>query len=111
MNDEFGHDAGDKVLRITAQRILNMLHNDQFATRIGGDEFILCLPELENTKDLEQFQSFLHQACSAPIFIHFQNVHIGLSVGVARFPYEGSSSDTLIQHADQMMYLTKRSRT
>ena len=111
VNDEFGYDAGDKVLRITAQRILHLLSDGQFATRIGGDEFILCLPELEHTKDLEQFQSLLHQACSAPIFIHFQNVHIGLSVGVARFPYEGSCSDSLIQHADQMMYLTKKSRT
>ncbi|ENQ8700392.1 GGDEF domain-containing protein [Vibrio harveyi] len=111
VNDEFGHDAGDKVLQITAQRILNLLSGGQFATRIGGDEFIVCLPELESTKDLEQFQSSLHQACSAPIFIHFQDVHIGLSVGIARFPYEGNSSDSLIQHADQMMYLTKRSRT
>ncbi|CAH1541875.1 Diguanylate cyclase [Vibrio jasicida] len=111
VNDKFGHDAGDKVLKVTAQRILQLLGNDQFATRIGGDEFILCLPNLESTKDLEQFQSLLQHACSAPIFIHFQNVHIGLSIGMARFPHEGSNSDALIQHADQMMYLTKKSRT
>ncbi|EHK0840938.1 TPA: diguanylate cyclase [Vibrio parahaemolyticus] len=111
VNDEFGHDAGDKVLQITAQRILHLLDDGQFATRIGGDEFILCLPNIEDTKELEQFQSLLHHAFSAPIFIHFQNVHIGLSVGMARFPHEGSCSDSLIQHADQMMYLTKRSRT
>ncbi|MCV5871416.1 diguanylate cyclase, partial [Escherichia coli] len=79
---EFGHDAGDKVLQITAQRILHLLDDGQFATRIGGDEFILCLPNIEDTKELEQFQSLLHHACSAPIFIHFQNVHIGLSVGM-----------------------------
>ncbi|MCV5688153.1 GGDEF domain-containing protein, partial [Escherichia coli] len=75
VNDEFGHDAGDKVLQITAQRILHLLDDGQFATRIGGDEFILCLPNIEDTKELEQFQSLLHHACSAPIFIHFQNVH------------------------------------
>ncbi|MDW1502379.1 diguanylate cyclase, partial [Vibrio sp. YT-19(2023)] len=61
--------------------------------------------------ELDQFQSVLHHACSAPTFIDFQNVHICLSVGMARFPHEGSCSDSLIQHADQMMYLTKRSRT
>ncbi len=111
INDSYGHVYGDEVLKITAHRILDLLSDSQFAIRNGGDEFILCLPNIENSEEIERFKSLLLQACRAPILLDFHEVEIGLSIGIARYPHDGDNHQSLIHRADEMMNLTKKSRT
>lgn len=106
VNDTLGHDAGDILLQLTADR-LSTLTNDQLKTfRLGGDEFVIV--QVVNCKDevtlsLEKLQ----KEFSSPFRVNGQVLYSTLSIGISLFPEDGRDLDTLVKYADIAMYVSK----
>ncbi|MFN3580818.1 MAG: diguanylate cyclase domain-containing protein [Pseudomonas sp.] len=109
VNDNYGHDVGDRVLQIIAQRIKAATREDDVLARFGGDEFVAGLVGLQQPHDCEPVLKRMLQAASAPISVEGRSFQLSASIGVAFFPNDGQEIETLIRKADQAMYLSKRS--
>lgn len=108
INDSEGHDVGDKVLQQIAKRIESCIGADDTAGRLGGDEFML-LVHSEGT-DEELAQRLLEQI-EQPIAVDDGIYSVSASVGMARFPDDGTDVESLWHHADEMMYRHKSQRS
>jgi len=109
VNDNFGHDAGDKVLIEITRRIKEVIREDDTVARLGGDEFVVLLvgmrvPE-ECVGSLDRLLDAIHQ----PIEIQGKLLSISASIGVSLYPEDDQDTDTLLRHADQAMYVAKQS--
>lgn len=109
INDHFGHKAGDQVLIEVAQRLSSVIREGDTVARIGGDEFVLLLIDQESLNDFEHTGQRLIEAVSRPILIGESTVAVSASIGFTFFPTDESSPDVLMRHADQSMYLAKKS--
>ena len=107
VNDSLGHDAGDQLLRQVTSRFSRVLPPNALIARLGGDEFgiIANISEQEAVELSQAIQSTL----SYPLLISNKEVRIGVSIGIAGFTEESTSSDSL-QRADEMMYEAKRGK-
>jgi diguanylate cyclase (GGDEF)-like protein len=110
VNDRFGHDAGDQVLRATAARLQRCMRASDFVARLGGDEFVAALPSPPSSPDLAALIERLQHALAAPPIPELETGAVSASIGVAWFPRDGDSVDTLITVADHAMYDVKESR-
>lgn len=108
VNDELGHDVGDKLLIEVAERIKNILRKEDTVSRQGGDEFALLLGDINSIDEVKGMTRRIHQALSEPFKIDGHSITIGASSGVTLYPLDKSDLDTLIRHADEAMYLAKR---
>lgn len=108
LNDHHGHRAGDLALREVAHRIRNNLRTSDSFARVGGDEFIILLPETTIGRGLHELKARLRDAVKAPFVFEDHCLHVGISMGSATWPDDGSSFDALIKHADERMYIEKR---
>lgn len=112
-NDNFGHAAGDAVLVTLSARIKDTLRKNDFAARIGGDEFIVIV-ELDGEADPETLASHIRTSVAEPIVLPGgETYRAAVSVGVAIYPHSGSDATALLTAADAAMYadkLTNRSR-
>ena len=112
-NDNFGHAAGDAVLVTLSGRIKDTLRKDDFAARIGGDEFIVII-ELDGEAHPETLASLIRASVAEPIVLPGgETYRAAVSVGIAIFPDNGSDATALLTAADAAMYadkLTNRSR-
>ncbi len=106
VNDTYGHDAGDLVLKIVAQRLQKTLRKTDLVSRLGGDEFVLLVENLEHLDRLKAILDKVVEAIQVPITLEDgQIVCIGLSMGVSIYPFvEGAS---LLRMADQALYESK----
>ena len=109
VNDTFGHQAGDVVLQVAAQRFLGCIRNDDTLARLGGDEFCIVLPRVADNDFAKAIAARLVETARQPITINGQDVSVGVSIGIALFPAHGSSEDMLISAADAALYEAKRS--
>jgi diguanylate cyclase (GGDEF)-like protein len=107
LNDTMGHDAGDELLRQTAERLSLVLPKEVILGRLGGDEFIvLWAQDITDTEALQlgdKMVNALHQ----PFTIDGKSLHITTSVGVSIYPDHGGDAATLMKHADAAMYRAK----
>ena len=111
INDNYGHAAGDAVLIQLAHRITNALRADDYVVRLGGDEFLLVLPDLPNTFTLETLLARLATALSpAYTLINNKTVSCIASMGVTIFPQDNNTADSLIRHADRALYDAKQQK-
>lgn len=108
INDDLGHDAGDFVLKIIAQRLQGSVRESDTVARVGGDEFILVLQEVHGRQDALSVAEKTIAALSKPISIGEQQCAVGATLGIALYPEHGDDADTLIRHADAAMYAAKR---
>ncbi len=108
VNDSYGHDAGDEVLREVARRLRSILRETDTAARVGGDEFILIITELHAREDAAEIARKAIQAISQPIFVRELRIRVGTSVGVSFFPGDADSVDSLVKLADEAMYRVKK---
>ncbi len=108
INDTWGHDAGDRVLREIASRLVSCVRESDTAARIGGDEFLVVLSNLASRDDAALVAKKMLDAFSRPIGIAEGDVAVGLSVGIAVYPEDGTGPDDLIKAADGAMYRVKR---
>ncbi len=109
INDSHGHDAGDLVLKEVARRLLSCVRETDTVARIGGDEFLVVLTEL-NAQDNAKLvaQKAIH-TLTQPITCPEGTVQVGASIGIAFYPDNGKDPDSLIKQADEAMYEVKKS--
>jgi diguanylate cyclase (GGDEF)-like protein/PAS domain S-box-containing protein len=107
VNDSLGHAAGDALLRLTAARIEGALRSVDVVSRLGGDEFLVVLPDLESEQAPVPVAEKLLAAVSEPVVLEGQSLSVSPSIGIAVFPRDGTTADTLIRNADAAMYLAK----
>lgn len=108
INDEWGHDAGDCTLVITAQRLKATLRRQDFVARLGGDEFAIIIEPFTTNPEVEELCERLRNAIAAPLPFDDGRCRLGASIGVARYPGEVSRIDHVLRHADTAMYAAKR---
>jgi diguanylate cyclase (GGDEF)-like protein len=106
VNDTLGHAAGDEVLKTVAQRILKAIRASDIAARIGGDEFILLLVDVETTQAMDTAQRIIALLSEPYADI---DEPVSASVGVALFPDSGITLKVLAAAADQALYTAKAS--
>ena len=122
INDNYGHEVGDKLLRDLAERIKEQLRvgdlilpvsNDneeavsQVVARFGGDEFLICLPKISKQNDAVIVVERLFETLRTPINLKNEQVTISGSIGIACYPQAGTNAEELIKNADIAMYHAK----
>lgn len=109
INDLYGHQAGDDVLKTVAQRLLNCVRGTDTVARLGGDEFAIVLGKLDNPHYAETIAKKVIQSVSEPILLAGdKQSNLGVSIGISIFPEDGKEIDRLLAYADHAMYESKR---
>ncbi len=108
INDRYGHRTGDAVLREVAARLTSAVREMDTVSRIGGDEFAVILPEIDQTASVESIADGIHRRLQLPFEYEGKQLHTGASIGVALFPDDGGSERELLTQADAAMYRVKR---
>jgi diguanylate cyclase (GGDEF)-like protein/PAS domain S-box-containing protein len=107
VNDSLGHAAGDALLKVVGARIPAVLRSVDVVSRHGGDEFLVVLTDVENEQGAVPVAQKLIAAISEPIELEGQSLAVSPSIGIAVFPRDGDTPETLIKNADAAMYLAK----
>lgn len=107
VNDRLGHDAGDQLLRQTAQRISACVRGTDTVARLGGDEFTVILTEVNKIPHIENLVREILEELVKPFSILEKEVQISGSIGVTLFPQDATTPENLIRNADQAMYVAK----
>jgi diguanylate cyclase (GGDEF)-like protein/PAS domain S-box-containing protein len=109
VNDSYGHDAGDLVLCTMAQRIQTCIRASDTLARIGGDEFVVLLPDVGDVQNAVALAHKIGTEARRPIKLNEDGeARLSVSVGVALYPEHGEDAGALTEHADQAMYKAKR---
>jgi diguanylate cyclase (GGDEF)-like protein/PAS domain S-box-containing protein len=108
INDTHGHDMGDQLLVTVAARWTDALREGDTLARIGGDEFIVLLVDLEDNRNYEIILQRLLDTAAETITINQQILRVSASIGVTIYPQDSSDADQLMRHADQAMYIAKQ---
>jgi diguanylate cyclase (GGDEF)-like protein len=109
VNDTLGHAAGDRLLQLTAQRLLSSVRASDTVARLGGDEFIIVLEGLAAVDHAQALVKKIESAFVQPFELGQESVLSPLSIGMALYPRDGATSATLLRHADEEMYAAKKS--
>ncbi len=107
VNDRYGHQTGDAVLRTFGQFLLKNIRGSDFACRFGGEEFVLVLPGTSSEVALERIRRWCAEFAALDIPWNGGVLHETFSAGVASFPQHGDDPDLLLQAADRALYLAK----
>ncbi|MGY6274221.1 bacteriohemerythrin [Methylomonas sp. MgM2] len=107
INDSLGHGAGDAALVEIAKRISETIRDTDTVARIGGDEFVILLLDLEDKEESVSTLTRLQSAISKPIVIQTKSFVVGASIGISLFPDNTQNAETLLTQADQAMYIAK----
>jgi diguanylate cyclase (GGDEF)-like protein/PAS domain S-box-containing protein len=110
VNDTMGHPAGDELLRQVAQRLSSIVKDAGEVGRLGGDEFQVLLPDMDDRGTLGELANRIVQSISQPYQINGRRAIIGTSVGIAIAPYDGVEADELTRAADMALYSAKETR-
>ncbi|MFP4644763.1 MAG: EAL domain-containing protein, partial [Spirochaetales bacterium] len=107
INDSLGHDAGDRLLKLLADRMRHLVRRHDIVARLGGDEFVLCLSRLRSREDIARVATHLRDSLALPLTLDNQDLRLSVSIGIALVPEDGTTVDELLQHADTAMYKAK----
>lgn len=108
-NDNYGHEVGDQVLQIVAQRLQAQIRSDDLVARFGGDEFVVMLDGLVDIELLEQRAAKIARSLTRPFHIGDLSSSVGVNIGGAMYPRDSETEDGLLKVADQNMYRAKQS--
>jgi diguanylate cyclase (GGDEF)-like protein len=110
INDSYGHETGDMVLCEVAERLKSAVREFDLVSRLGGDEFTLFITGIQKDADIETVLVRIRAAFQAPLQVGGLLLPISCSVGMSRFPLDGTHPEELIWKADQAMYEAKRQK-
>lgn len=107
INDTDGHPVGDELLRVVARRLQAAISNEHVLVRLGGDEFLILMPDATTPARIEECAQRLVTSVCVPYLINGNQYAVSASIGIALFPEHGSTQLQLIKHADIAMYQAK----
>ena len=107
VNDKFGHQMGDELLRQVAERLRNTLRQSDSIARLGGDEFAILVPDISGPRDAATVAGKVVERLTMPFHLDGRELHTTGSVGVSLYPGDGRDTRSLIQKADIAMYRAK----
>lgn len=109
INDSLGHANGDVLLATVGQRLLSSVRESDTVARMGGDEFVIVMPEFHTVRDVERCGEQIIRSAGQPVEIDGRKISLTLSVGVSVFPEDGRTAEELLRNADAAMYSVKDS--
>lgn len=107
INDQMGHAEGDLLLVEAARRIGDCVRLSDTVVRLGGDEFMVILPELDDIDNTERIAQCITRNISEPFLLNGEAVHVTCSIGITQYPNDAGSVEGLYKNADQAMYAAK----
>ncbi len=107
VNDSFGHDIGDELLKVLADRMRSCVRDSDTVARLGGDEFVVLLRRVGESQHYAQIAQELIVSLSAPVVVGPHSMQVGASIGIACHPKDGDDAQALLMHADAAMYAAK----
>lgn len=107
INDEYGHEVGDRVLQIVAKRLRAVLRDNDVVVRVGGDEFAVLVCGVRSRQAATPIIRKLIHSLSRPIHTHNLTLSLGVSIGCAFYPEDGRTEKELLKRSDDAMYLAK----
>ncbi len=109
VNDQYGHEMGDLLLKEVARRLSEIARTEDTIARLGGDEFVLLFEGGRTVTDYEGILDRVISAIAEPVRVNGHQVTVGASIGVTYFPLDDTDPSSLLNHADSAMYEAKRS--
>ncbi|HEX5767359.1 MAG TPA: EAL domain-containing protein, partial [Burkholderiales bacterium] len=107
INDSLGHAVGDALLKVVASRLVEQLREGDTICRIGGDEFVVVLPEVKRSSDVAHVAQKVIARLSQPLIVEERELLVTCSIGIAVYPDDGRDAESLIRNADAAMYHAK----
>lgn len=107
INDTLGHDAGDELLREVARRLGEALRRSDTVARMGGDEFVILLPQVDDEEQAATTARKVLAAIEEPFVLLGERYNVTASVGISLFPRDGADEQTMLKNADVAMYEAK----
>ncbi|MCF6206232.1 MAG: diguanylate cyclase, partial [Sulfurovum sp.] len=108
INDTYGHSVGDEILKGVAESLKDILRKEDTICRFGGDEFVILIEELKSFDYLENILEKIRSISQNSFHIEGHTLKVGMSIGAALYPSDGSSSEILLKRADEAMYKAKK---
>lgn len=108
VNDEFGHHAGDRLLGMVAERLTRSARDMDTVARVGGDEFVFILNNIEYADNVSLVANKILESLSRPFVVNGSTCSIGCSIGISIFPDDTDVTETLVKMADDAMYMAKK---
>jgi diguanylate cyclase (GGDEF)-like protein len=108
VNDTYGHEVGDLMLKEVAKRINNTVRKEDTVSRYAGDEFIVVMEKIPDIKSPAKLAQKLIDSLTAPVYINGNQLYISASIGISLFPSDGCYADTLVKAADAAMFRAKK---
>ncbi|HEY9702422.1 MAG TPA: CHASE2 domain-containing protein [Allocoleopsis sp.] len=108
VNDGLGHDIGDILLKVVADRLKAVLRGSDIVCRLAGDEFTVILPKISKEQDAAKVAEKILFTLAEPFILEGNIVHITGSIGISIYPLDGLEMDLLIKNADSAMYVAKQ---
>ncbi len=108
VNDTLGHDSGDDLLKMAAQRIKSSLREADTVARLGGDEFVVLLPAVPSEAEVNRVAEKILEAMNVPFVISGHTFHVTCSMGLSLFPRDGTDCSDLLRNADEALYRAKK---
>jgi diguanylate cyclase (GGDEF)-like protein/PAS domain S-box-containing protein len=108
MNDSFGHYFGDRLLKEVAMRLKARLRASDIFARLAGDEFVIAIPMVGDSDDVELVAQRVLSSVAEPFCIEGHDLRIGASIGICEYPADADNAESLLQFADTAMYEAKK---
>ncbi len=108
INDSMGHNYGDILLQETAHRIQQCIGSNDILSRIGGDDFTIIFPKLNNIETIQESANKILKELTQPFTINRKNIFISASIGITIAPEDGLTAIVLLKNAEQAMYIAKK---
>src|SRR5687768_3055609 len=107
VNDSLGHDAGDRLLRVVAERIQRAVREADMLFRMGGDEFTVLLEDVRGPEEAAMVASRMLEAIAEPVQLQHHEISVSASIGIALYPRDDTVGERLLKSADTAMYRAK----
>ena len=107
VNDTLGHGVGDQLLRAAGERMTGLVRKSDTVARMGGDEFVLLLPQIAKIEDVTKVAHKILEAFRKPFVFGGHQIYTTTSIGIAIYPQDGEDAETLLKHTDTAMYWVK----
>lgn len=107
INDTLGHNVGDQLLQVIAERLGHCVRQSDTVGRLGGDEFVLLLEGIRVQEDVSEVAEKVLVAFTQPLYLDGREIFISASIGISQYPVDGRDTEALFKNADTAMYQAK----